>query len=236
MAIAITALTSSYDNVDRTTYTTASVSPTASRWLVLDTFARFAGAQPTPVVSGLSLTWVTELTVTDFNNALMRLGRYYAWTGAAPGSGTISIDYSPTTMIGAGWVVYEMSGANTSDPFVQSVGVDPNTTDTSTTVTLSAFGNAANRPVISSFHNRFDEGSDPDTTPSAYTELADVFGANPSCSFAVAWNSANTDTTPSYSWLTSVNLHMALASEIADAGAAGSTVVDPFGMSGFFGG
>jgi hypothetical protein len=234
MAITITALTSSYDNVDRTVYTTASISPTASRWLVVDSFAR--GPDPVPsdaTVAGLSLTWTQEGS--GDAGSILRINRHYAWTGASPGSGTITLTYS-VSALGAGWVIYEVNGANASDPFVQTIAnVTSNPPATSVSVTLAAFGNAANRPLISAFHNAT-EASTEDSTPSAYTELADVSGGSPNAGFAVAWNSANTDTTPSYSWTTSSSLYAAIASEIADAGAAGGTSLDPFGMSGFFGG
>jgi hypothetical protein len=234
MAITISALTSSFDTVDRTVYTTASISPTASRWLVVDSCAR--GPDPVPsdaTVAGLSLTWTMEGSADS--GSILRMNRHYAWTGAAPGSGTITLTYS-VTALGAGWIIYEINGANLSDPFVQTLSnVTSNPPATSVSVTLASFGNAANRPLIASFHNA-NEGSTEDTTPSAYTELGDVVGGAPNAGYAVAWNSAGTDTTPSYSWTTSSNLYAAMASEIADAGAAGGTVVDPFGMSGFFGG
>jgi hypothetical protein len=235
MAITITALTSSYDNVDRSVYTTASVSPTASRWLVVDTFFRAADI-PTndpPAIAGLSLTWVPELSANE--QSIVQVSRAYAWTGGTPGSGTITITPS-VAAIGAGWIVYEIGGANLSDPFLQTIASPGLQSGLSQSVTLAAFGNSLNRPLISSFHNAA-QVSDPDTTPTAYTEIGDISGSTPLVGFAVAWNSTDADTTPSYSWATTSNLIRAIASEIADAGGGGGSVVlDPFGMSGFFGG
>lgn len=231
MAVTVTHLTSSYDNVDRSLYTTASISPTASRWLVLDTFERSASDLPSPTVTGLSLTWINEASRSS--SQIVTVTRFYAWTGTSPGSGTISIDYGAGAVIGAGWAVYEIGGVNLSDPFLQTASTSA-TSGASVSVTLAAFNKGTNRPLICAFHNVV-EGSTPDTTPSAYTEVADVSGGTPNAAFAVAWNSADTDTTPSYSWAGAPTLVVAIASEIDEGAVAGGATIDPFGMSGFFG-
>jgi hypothetical protein len=216
-------LTQSYDNVDRTSYTTASVSPTANRWLVVDCWGRDdATLIPVPTVSGLSLSWVTELTDQSASTT-HRIGRFYAATGGSPGSGTITIDWGASTVDGAAWIVYELSSdVDASDPFVQSVSNELGGTNTSITVTLAAYGSSDNRPLICAVH-RANEASSPEA---GYTEIGDVNGASPITGFAAAYNSTTTDTTPSYSWVTGASdPQMAIASEIKAAGAGGGAVV-----------
>lgn len=230
MAIAVTHLTSSYDNVDRTNYDTASISPTANRWLVIDVFQGSTLDLTAPTITGLvggsSLTFVQEASL-SYGGATRRLTRFYAWTGAAPGTGTIDINFT-LGQIGCAWIVYEISGADETDPFVQSATAAGGGAATSVAVTLAAFASSDNRPLIVA-HHAVNEGVAHDTTPSAYTEIApsDLAGAAPAVGMNTAYNSTDTDTTPSYSWATSTGTSAAVASEIK-AGAATQTL----GMSG----
>lgn len=219
MAVDPTHITSSYSNTDATSYTTASISPTANRWLVIDTVSRrnpqHAAA---PTISGLSggtsLTWILELSLNDGTSDAAspgRVSRHYAWTGASPGTGTIGISWGAETSIGTAWIVYELGATtDTSDPFVQSASHKEDTaTATSGTVTLAAFGSANNRPLICSYHD-INEASTPEA---GYTEIGDVAGTAGNLSFAAAFHGSTTDTSPSYSWTTTAH-NAQIASEI----------------------
>jgi hypothetical protein len=227
-----TLLTSSYDTVDRTSYTTASVSPVGDRWLVVDSYARWdAGLIHAPTVTGLSLTWINEAGVT--NAAVThQVTRSYARTPASPGSGTILLSWGADTMDAAGWIVYQLgSDMDASDPFVQTATLASGSDGLSITVTLSAFTDGANRPLICASH-RANEGSTPEA---GYTEIGDVSGVT--VGFAAASHSTTTDTSPSYSWATSASSpSLAIASEMKAGTPVSTTVLDPFGMAGFFGG
>jgi len=225
-------LISAWDAIDRTSYTTASVSPSANSWLCVDVYSRDdAGGIAAPTITGLSLTWTTEFTKTDASGA-HQITRAYARTGSSPGSGTITLNWGAATMDGAGWFVYQLgTDVDPSDPFVQTLGNTDAGSVTSITVTLAAFGDPANRPLISASH-RANEGSTPEA---GYTEVGDLNGANPLIGFALAYHPSTTDTTPSYSWATIGAPAVAVASEMR-AAPGGAVVTDPFGMSGFFGG
>lgn len=220
MAIAITALTSSFTATDAASYTTASVTPSANVWLVVDVMTAKASPVGDPTISGLSLTWTKEGHQDTFQTN-RRITRFYAWTGSSPGSGAITFDYGGVTHLGSAWHVYEISGANTTDPFVQTVGSDGGgASATSVSVTLSAFADSNNRPLISKLHVIQQAA----TQEGGYTEFGDVTGAGPAIGFAIAYHATATDTTPSYTWGTATGSYSALASEIAIAAAGGTNI------------
>lgn len=216
-----------------TFYNTASISPTADRWLVVDSWSRRdTGTIPAPTVTGLSLSWTNEASVTG-GTATHVLARRYAFTGASPGSGAITLTFGGANQDACAWGVYELSSdTDGSDPFVQTATTDQEAVGTSISVTLAAFADANNRPLIAACH-RANEASTPE---GGYTEIVDVTTAGPIEGLAVAYHPSATDTTVSYTWTTnSSNPSLAIASEMKQA-VAGGAVLDPFGMSGFFGG
>jgi hypothetical protein len=148
--------------------------------------------------------------------------RAYAWTGTTPGSGAITADYGQEITSWT-WAVYEITGASSTDPFIQTVGATPGGGDTSVTVTLSAFSDSANRPLIAAEHAT----AEASTEEGGYTEIADQTITGNDMGFAVAWHSTTTDTTPSYSWTTVTSNRIGIASEIA-IGNAGLTVTPDF--------
>ena len=236
MTIVCTLKTSSYNPADQTSYTTASISPTANVWLVVDCAGRRNPVLSPYTVTGLgggtALTWTLESSQNSTEASPGRIERWYAFTGASPGTGTITISHGAETSLGTGWIVYEISGADTSDPFVQSAGHAPGP-GTGISITLSAFASTDNRPLIAVYHE-VNEASSPDTTPSLYTELGDVNGTGGNLGLASAYNPNDTDTAVGYSWTTAAG-SAGIASEIKALGAAGGAVLDPMGMRGFFG-
>jgi len=147
-AISYASLTSGSNTANQSTaYSTASVTPSANKLILLIVLCT-ATALRTMTVSGCSLTWVEEETIT-FNTAgtpLWRLSVFRAM-GASPTTGTVDIlpSASSTGML---WSLVELDGVDTtgtngSGAIVQSV---PDRTDGVTTfaVTLAAFGSADN--------------------------------------------------------------------------------------------
>ena len=217
MAIAITLLSQGGSTVDASSFATASVSPGADRWLVADVASgKSTGPITQPTVSGLSLTWFTE-NFSQSAAGARAMSRFYAWTGAAPGSGAVTFDFVGDTQTSATWAVYEITGASTSDPFVQTVSAVPGGGSLSISATLAAFSDSNNRPLIAAEHATA-EVSDPEA---GYTELADQTQTAGAIGFGVAWHSSATDTTPTYSWATSTSNRIAIASEIAVGGVTG---------------
>ncbi len=118
MAVAATLLTSSIDGVDRTSYTTASIAPTANN-LVLAVIASYGDFGITsPVVdalTGVSMTWtqVGTLQTNDSSVYLDQLTIFRALS-ASPGSGALTIDFGTDAPEIVAWSVVQFSGIDTS--------------------------------------------------------------------------------------------------------------------------
>lgn len=212
MSLAPTVLTSSYNNADQASYTTASISPGGERYLCLEVFSSRTAPTAVPTISGLSLTWIQEATVSITPAASEhRLTRFYARTPVSPGSGTITIDFGAATQGGCAWAVLELSAdIDHVDPFVQSLTANPGTSAANISVTLAAYNSANNRPLIAIWHLTNEASAE----EAGYTELVDHNGATPNSGFAVAYHPTSADTTPSYSWVTATTSRLAIASEM----------------------
>jgi hypothetical protein len=209
MTLSITLLDSAADATGGSTKATASVAPSALRWLVLDVATRVAtGTANTPTMSG-AFTFTTELVVTT---GLAKITRFYVWTDASPGSGVITIDFAAQTQQCITYVLAEMDGLGWSSPFVQSVGATSASAN-NITATLAAYSLGINRPYMTAFI-RADAAATVDATPSAYTLLANPHntGTTP-CSIAAEYNATDADVTPSMSW-TPTDVIRAVASEL----------------------
>jgi len=200
MTITNSSLTSSYDNVDRTSYTTASVSPTANRLLLLAVYTRIGASAVAPTsVTGNGLTWVK---VNDVGSTTANLSVWRA-LGATPSAGTIVIDFNGVTQTGCAWELSQftnmnVTGTNGSASIVQSVATSFGAA-TSASVALAAFGNA-NNATYGAFGKATNEAI---TNGSGFTTIANPFGATPVASMLTEFRSDN-DTGVDASWVTSV--------------------------------
>jgi hypothetical protein len=143
-----TLLTSGADSVDRSSYTSASVTAHANQLIL----ACVGGApndntSQSVTVSGFSATWV-EVALADTGS----IGRFAACYRTMLGSdqtGTVVFNFNET-QLRAAWSVVEFSGVDTSGTNGSGAVVQAptavSTSATSLTVTFSAFGNANNRP------------------------------------------------------------------------------------------
>lgn len=105
-----TVLTEGEDTVDRTTYTSASVTPTANR---LQTLFISVGQTTIPTITsvvGNSLTWVSVIEVIAAAGTNRRMAIYRA-LGSAPTAGTIAINLSATAS-NCAWRLVEWSNVN----------------------------------------------------------------------------------------------------------------------------
>lgn len=227
MAIVGALLTSGSDPVDATSFTTASVTPTANALIEVDVMnaATLTGDLGTPTLSGNGLTYVQIATMPWRSNAspTRRVTRFRAM-GSAPSAGAITIDFAGLTQIDCLWSVKEYTGIDTtgingSGAIVQSAtNFDDAITTTSITVTLASFGDATNN-VASIVEAHSNVG--PNTPEGGYTELSD--SDEGSRSMATAYLIGQ-DTTPSYSWATGSSVG-AIATEIK-AGSLGELLSD----------
>lgn len=158
MSINAYSLTASFSFTSGTTFTTASVAPTANR-LQLLAFATFPSAFGTPVgvtsVVGNGLTWVLvgSVRVDAAGGSGGKLFLYRAM-GAAPTSGTIVITLSASSTSCA-WALQEfdlvdITGTNGSGAIVQSA-TNSASGSGSLTTTLNAFASANNATFAAIF-------------------------------------------------------------------------------------
>ena len=199
MAITATLLTSGSSTTDSTTFTTASISPTANRLVVIKVGSGDAGSAavaPTSVVgAGLTFASINDQTV---NNGFSRVAVWRALS-ASPGSGALTITFS-ATMESCVWIVEEYAdvdtgGTNGSAAIVQSAKASGIGT-TSGSVTLAAFGDAVNNAVSSAWHhsNNFV------VTPEAgYTEITELNEPSWTAQLESSWKIGE-DTTVTASW------------------------------------
>lgn len=199
MALAATLLTGNYDNVDRTSYTTASISPAANSCLLLFYVTRHATTGPTLTPSGPSgVTWTA---ITNQVDGISRLGMWRGTVSGSPGTGavTLSID-GGVTAIGCHWHIIQVTGHDTSGTIVQSPVGATGSTGTSSSLTFAAAGASGNRFLSFHFH-RANEATNPRTN---WSELDDRAGSTPNGGSEVQWrNDGTNETTGSASWTTS---------------------------------
>ncbi len=155
MAVTATLLDGQLDDNARSTYTTASNTPTSNRLQLLAVELQDAtpATPPTPTVTGCGLTWdlVTTLIFAASNQRKIAI---YRAQGASPSTGTLSIAVG-STVTRAFWHWVEFAGTvvgnNGADAVVQFAsntssptwtGANPETFSLS--ITLAAFGDAGN--------------------------------------------------------------------------------------------
>ena len=209
MALAATVLTSNYDNVDRVSYPTASISPAANSLLLVFVCLRAtttAGTPSTPTTTLSGLTWTTVNTDLD---GIASQGVFTAQCGATPGSGTITFGQTggDATHIGASWVVIQITGHNTTTPVAQFkfVGGDGTTSAAPTGVLTNAIGNAGNR-VFCYVTHRANQVTNPRTN---WTELNDNAGSTPVHASEGQWrNDGTNETTFGATWVGAVRYQM----------------------------
>lgn len=161
-------LTSGSDGTDTSSYTTASISPTVGR-VVLVAVNSIKGSNATvPTISGASTTWTQVATVVESTFTRCTLFR-----GVAAGSGALTIDFSSVTHLRCAWDVIELSdvdtgGTNGSNAIVQSATNNGNTIS-SISVTLSSFSDSNNATLgCISLNDNVDV-----TSGSGFSEISD---------------------------------------------------------------
>lgn len=141
-------LTNGQDTTDDSDSTTASITPSANKLILLTVSSRKdTETAEQPTVTGCNLTWVAINTrVYDASGSTRRVTLFRAM-GSSPTTGALTISFG-ATQTAKSWVVDEItnadtSGTNGSGAIVQSV-VNSAASATSLTVTLAAFSSANN--------------------------------------------------------------------------------------------
>lgn len=197
-AVSCSVLTQDNSTTNATSYTTASVTPTANALVLLATVAtrNSTSCVDNDVVSvtGNSLTWA-NIDRQCFSSAGTPVHTVELWRtmGASPSTGTIDFSFGGTSQIDAAWAVIECtgvdtSGTNGSGAVVQSAKnlIEPGT---SLTVTLGAFGDA-NNATLGVFGTADNAAI---TEGSGFTELAEqlVSDAGFDIGLQVEWKTSN---------------------------------------------
>lgn len=147
--VTATHLTTSQDDQDRTTYTTASISPSANKLVLLSVYADVFGLSSntsTPSVTGAGMTWTEVVSVGGSGADSATAQHLYRALSSSPGSGALSITFGQT-QARCGWSIAEFgnvdtSGSNGANAIVQTAtGI---ATGTSKTLTLGSFGSSQN--------------------------------------------------------------------------------------------
>lgn len=217
MAITLTSLTEGEDEVNRSSYTTSSISPTANRLVIAVIGNNKATSPPNvPTLSGASMTWVeiTTALYDDIASPNKRVTMFRALK-ASPGSGVITIDLV-NEQRACKWSFFEFAGIDTggtdgSDAIVQSAtnAVD---SGTSLTVTLASFASSTNATVGGVGRDAVDAI----TQGTGFTEIHEQSGEG--FSIETEWRD-DADTTVDWSFDTS-DRQAGVAIEIAGAAAA----------------
>jgi len=230
-AITLNSLTGAVDPTSRSgAYTTASVTITANRLALLCIEGGFgaAGTTNTPTIGGtLTATWelVSSVQHESVNSGTVFLFRTIVGTNQ---TGTVTI--TPTggqTWIEAQWSLAEFfnvstEGTNGSGAVVQSKANRLASAGTSWTPSpaLSAFGHADNRPYVCGGARI--SPNDQDFVASGATEIHDLNSGLAPQLFSM-WDSANADTTPTFTWSDSDPDVAGIAIEIKSSTAATAT-------------
>lgn len=219
MAIAATVLTSDISPTNLSSYDTVSISPAAnSLLLVFSASSISSGTSPTITVSGLGLTWTSQVDYGfDPATPVRRIAAATAQCGASPGSGVLTLTMSDIATHAA-WVVVEITGHDTTTPVVQSV-TDTVGSGTSLGLTLASPADAANR-AFAWWGLRVAE---PINGTASWTELTTGTTTGPAMSHESEWRSDAFDTAPAVTWTTSGRCG-GLALEIAAQGGTPATV------------
>lgn len=138
-------LTTNGSATDATSYTTASISPSANKLILATVYCANAGSPPAPTLSGNSLTWVEHGTIMDAGTDV-RVTVFRAM--GSPTAGTVLIDFGATTILQCLWTFSEFDGVSTGGTngswAVGPAVTNQNTSSTSLTVTLPRIASTLN--------------------------------------------------------------------------------------------
>jgi hypothetical protein len=226
MAVTATHLTTAQNGSAATSYTTASISPTANRLVLVAVGHQVSsGTVNTPTISGAGMTWTQVATKISSKGTLRRLTVFRALS-ASPGSGALTIDLGGQSQIRCGWSIAEFDGIDTggtngADAIVQSASNDvtDNASTTSLTVTLSAFSHVDNATYGAI---RFGGSSNTDalTFGSGFTQLGIING---SASYQSQFKASN-DTTVDWTYNNTAWYNQGIAIELKAAVVATSGI------------
>lgn len=211
--ITCTHLTNSYDNVDRTSYSTASVTLTAGKLHLVGVTVRKAAPTASPTLSGTG-SWVeltSQISVVDTTRVCL-----FACIPSANTTGAITIDFAGVTQIGCAWSVEQFhntsTGATGAGGIVQTAAATRISAVTSIDVTLNAFGRTQN----ATYGYGSVQLNEACTAGAGFTVTGQDNGATPNLAHIGEFKDTN-DTVVDFSWTTSNGNCVIVAAEIASS-------------------
>jgi hypothetical protein len=198
MALAVSELTSNYDNGNATSYVTASVSPAARAFLYVPYSTTHGTTAPAATISGGGLTW--SETEPEQVDGLTAIGSWTAQCGDAPGSFTITLTMDgAVTATGCSWHVIQVTGHQESVPVVQSPIAATGLTGTTATVTFAALADASNAQILHAVHR----ANESQSAEAGWTAGTSRSGTTPNHSSLATWRVASADLSATQTWTTS---------------------------------
>ena len=225
MTITVSHLLTASDATDQTDYTTASITPTANRLVIVCYQSRRADSVepdlPTVTGNGLTYTHIDNLSWDTSGATRKRTFLFAANSGGSPSAGGITFDHATGPATHGAWSIFEADGTDVANGvvqcFVQIVKVPADTTGTSLSLTLASASHANNRPFCMTVR-----ANAPDAAPgTSWTELGDsaaVDGAR----LHTQWRSDAFDTAVATTWDGSSQEYGGIAWELKDAAAGGA--------------
>lgn len=147
------------DSVDRSSYTTTTISPGVDTLVIVTVISRrVASAPPAPTLSGCGMTW-TQIASQLGASSTARVTMFRS-TSVSPGSGcALTASFTGDVQLGAWffgheWTNADVTGTNGSNGVVQSVADIEADADVSTaSITLAAFGDAVNNAALGCWYH-----------------------------------------------------------------------------------
>lgn len=194
-------LTANGSTTGATSYTTASVSPSANALVLLSVVASKAATMIAPTVTGNGLTWQLVDNTGEFTAGAGVAALYvFRAMGAAPSAGTIVIDFAGVNQTGCVWSVNQFTradatGTHGAGAIVQSVDGTAATVITINS-TLAAFESSKNVNFTAVSIGSVAAGT---VTPDAqFAELSDNVIASPDLALETEWALAETTCDPTF--------------------------------------
>jgi hypothetical protein len=200
MALSFSQLTAAGSGSNLTSYDTASISPTTGSVMLVEVASVIGSGTPTiPTLSGLGATWTQiETCYYDQTGTTYRVTAFRGVGGS--GSGVITIDFGGVTQAGCGWCVDEVTGADTTNPVVQSAkSSEPGSGGNSITATLASAITSGNRAWFCAAY----EVAEASTPESGWTSLGGSAHSGPQNTFGTMYSDSDTDNSATVTWTTS---------------------------------
>jgi hypothetical protein len=219
---------------DQASYTNTSWVPPASGLIVACVYnRRTVAAADLPTMTGNGLTWVQVATLVPSTDTPSSRMTIFGANASGSTTGTTTVDFGGNTQLGCYTSFFGANGVDLSGGVVAAFIQTPTGQGTGTTgtVTLSNAADANNRPIAFVWHF----ATEAHTPRALWTEADDMSGAGPNVGIQTQYREDAFETTASATWTTNVGWGM-IAAEIKNDAGGVVTVLDPFGMSGVFGG